>query len=160
MDHILQLPEHIVEKIYGNMCPGSRNNFLKAYAKTSDLPKDPTLNIEVADHRDNIPNGGWPRFVKNIWARSEKLESLTQTSALSSNLVARLTKPKETLIPCHICASNIFAHEFSNPNRFRTLGARMFYKCYESGKLYFRKFLFNKLIKNVQVNGVFQLLGS
>ena len=133
MDRILQLPEHIVEKIYGNMCPGTRTNFLKAYAKTSDLPKDPTLNIEVPDHRDNIPNGGWPRFVKDIWARSENLELLTKTSALSSNLVSRLTKPKETLIPCHICASNIFCHEFSNPNRFRTLGSRMWYKCYESG---------------------------
>ena len=133
MDRILQLPEHIVEKIYGNMCPGSRNNFLKAYAKSSDLPKDPTENIETADFRDDIPNGGWPRFVENIWARSENLESLTKTSALSSELVSRLTKPKETLIPCHVCASNIFAHEFSNPNRFRTLGARMFFKCYESG---------------------------
>ena len=141
-DFILKAPLNIIEKIWEASSIETRHSFLKAYARRSvlielDRTFHPMEHIRVPDGKDwkvvgNKDLFGFPETEKEYEEYKKRLY-------LPDMKILKLAGPKETHWSCYICMSNITSHEFSNANRFRTLGSQMFFKSYESDSWTFRR---------------------
>ena len=133
-DFILNAPRHIVEKIFNYSSIETRHSFLLAYGRHAVISSyDKTFHviekhIHVPDGRDWQVVGRTELFRRDPWLNV----IIYLKGFLPDSTIYHLMKAQETEWPCYICMSNTMAHDFGNPNRFRTLGSQMFFEAYES----------------------------